>query len=270
MAVRQTNILMEQAKQAKRMNDAARARSLLSQAIKADPRNEEAWLLFADVAEKKEHAIYSLEQVLKLNPVNMEAVDRLDALKAPSTLPVTTAPSTPRSTPTAIRQTAPVQAVSSAPRAPERETVILEERMHGAVFMVPLLIAVIGIVFAIVMNKLLGQTYAIVALLGGAFFILSAVLELLRTSVRFATSRLTLTTKRIVIKRGLLSRSTFEVLLTKVEGIGVRQPLLGRLFGFGTITVTGTGGAHQVFRGLRDPQGFHKRAQEKIAEAQTR
>ena len=64
MTVPQSQIIIEQAKQAKSRNDLARARGLLSQVIKADPCNEEAWLVFADVAEKKEHAIYSLEQVL--------------------------------------------------------------------------------------------------------------------------------------------------------------------------------------------------------------
>jgi hypothetical protein len=72
------------------------------------------------------------------------------------------------------------------------------------------------------------------------------------------------TNKRIVIKRGLLSRSTFEVLLSKVEGIGVKRPLLGSLLGFGTIIVTGTGGARRVFTGLRAPEKFRERVQAEI------
>lgn len=267
MAVRQTDVLIEQAQQAKRMNDAARARSLLSQAIKSDPRNEEAWMLFADVADKKEHAIYSLEQVLKLNPVNMEALDRLNALKAPS-VPLVTTPPTLRSTSTIARQTVPVQAAPSAPRTAERETTIVEERMHGAVFMVPFLMAVVAIALNVFIGFLPG--WSSFGLLISVIFIVAAILEFLRASVRFATSRLTLTNKRIIIKRGLLDRHTFEVLLTKVEGIGVKQPLIGRMFGFGTIIVTGTGGAHQVFRGLRDPQGFRERVQQEIATMQAR
>jgi hypothetical protein len=264
MTVPQTQILVEQAKQAKNRNDPVRARSLLSQVIKADPRNEEAWLLFADVAEKKEHAIYSLEQVLKLNPVNMEALDRLNALK---TLNAPLAPTTP--TPATSPSTLD-RVVAAAPRASARETVILEERMHAAVFMAPLLIAMIGIAGGILIGSLSGYGMGAIGYLTILFFLFVAALELLRTSVRFATSHLTLTNKRIIIKRGFLSRSTFEVLLTKVEGIGVKQPLIGRMFGFGTIIVTGTGGAHQVFRGLRDPQEFRERVQEETAKVQAR
>jgi hypothetical protein len=139
MAVQQADVMIVQAKQAKSKNDVVRARSLLSQVIKTDPRNEEAWLLFADVAEKKEHAIYSLEQVLKLNPVNMEALDRLNALKAPPPAPVvpTSIPS-PQST---IERVA-----TTVPRAAAHETVILDERMHGAMFILPFLMALVGIV----------------------------------------------------------------------------------------------------------------------------
>jgi membrane protein YdbS with pleckstrin-like domain len=264
MAISSADALIDQAKHAKSRNDVVRARSILSQAIKADPRNEEAWLLFADVAEKKEHAIYSLEQVLKINPVNMKALDRLNALKnpiVPSAAPPTPTPATPPA-PTLDK------VATATPRASGRETVILEERMHAAVFLSPLLIAIIGIAAGIFIGSLRGLGMTSIGLLTCIFFVFVAILELLRVSVRFATTRLTLTSKRIIIKRGLLSRSTFEVLLTKVEGIGVRQPLFGRLFGFGTIIVTGTGGAHQIFRGLRDPQGFRGRVQEEIAAIQ--
>lgn len=87
MAIPQTQVALEQARLAKRAGNAAQARSLVSQIIKANPRDEDAWLLFAEVAEKPEHAIYSLEQVLRLNPVNMLAVERLHALKTPPSSP---------------------------------------------------------------------------------------------------------------------------------------------------------------------------------------
>jgi len=72
--------LLEQARQEA---NPARARALLSQAIKTDPKSEVAWLLFSEVAEKNEHAIYCLEQVLKINPENLLAAQQLQLLKAP-------------------------------------------------------------------------------------------------------------------------------------------------------------------------------------------
>lgn len=71
--------LLEQARQER---DPARARALLSKALKIDPRSEVAWLLFSEVAEKEEHAIYCLEQVLKLNPHNLLAAQQLEVLQS--------------------------------------------------------------------------------------------------------------------------------------------------------------------------------------------
>jgi ABC-type glycerol-3-phosphate transport system permease component len=263
MAVQQADVMIVQAKQAKSKNDVVRARSLLSQVIKTDPRNEEAWLLFADVAEKKEHAIYSLEQVLKLNPVNMEALDRLNALKAPPPAPVvpTSIPS-PQST---IERVA-----TTVPRAAAHETVILDERMHGAMFILPFLMALVGIVLSLFIGSLAGYGMDLIAGIAFLGFMLGALLELVRTTVRYFTGHLILTNKRIVIKRGLLNRQSYEILLRQVEGIGIRQPLLGRILGFGTIVVTGTGGARPHFSGLHDPQRFRERAQEEIALLQGR
>ena len=38
-----------------------------------------------------------------------------------------------------------------------------------------------------------------------------------------------------------------ELLLPKVEAIGVHQPLTGRLLGYGTLRLVGTGGTLEVF-----------------------
>jgi hypothetical protein len=47
-----------------------------------------------------------------------------------------------------------------------------------------------------------------------------------------------------------------------VETIGVQQGLLGRMLGYGDLIVTGTGGAREVFRRVRDPIGFRNHVQQ--------
>ena len=66
------------------------------------------------------------------------------------------------------------------------------------------------------------------------------------------------TDKRVLIKTGIVGRHTLETLLTKVENIGVEQSLWGRLFGFGTIYVTGTGSTKETFPGIDTPLEFRK------------
>lgn len=66
------------------------------------------------------------------------------------------------------------------------------------------------------------------------------------------------TDKRVLIKTGIVGRHTLETLLTKVENIGVEQSVWGRLFGFGTIYVTGTGSTKETFPGIDAPLEFRK------------
>ena len=67
------------------------------------------------------------------------------------------------------------------------------------------------------------------------------------------------TDKRVLIKTGIVGRHTLETLLTKVENIGVEQSLWGRVFGYGTIYVTGTGSTKETFLGIDAPLEFRKR-----------
>ena len=80
--------------------------------------------------------------------------------------------------------------------------------------------------------------------------------------VELMTSEFAVTTSRLIFKVGLISRYTTELLLAKVESIGVQQGLLGRLLNYGDLTVTGTGGAREVFRRVGDPIGFRNHVQQ--------
>src|SRR2546422_7700643 len=102
---------------------------------------------------------------------------------------------------------------------------------------------------------------------GWACFIL-ALLVGLAAHIRFTTSEFVVTDQRVLIKVGWLQRRSLETLLAKIEGIGVEQGLGGRLFGYGTIIVTGTGGTHERFTAIADPLEIRKQVQEQIATAQ--
>ena len=46
---------------------------------------------------------------------------------------------------------------------------------------------------------------------------------------------------RIIAKEGLIRRKTMELLLEKVESLQVDQSVFGRMFDFGTITISAAG-----------------------------
>jgi uncharacterized membrane protein YdbT with pleckstrin-like domain len=73
-----------------------------------------------------------------------------------------------------------------------------------------------------------------------------------------------LTDKRVIGKVGFLSRKSLEILLKKVEGLQVNQGLFGRIFDYGTIVVSGTGGSKTPFQGIAKPLYFRKHVQQQI------
>ena len=65
------------------------------------------------------------------------------------------------------------------------------------------------------------------------------------------------------LQGGVVGRYTMELLLGKVESIGVQQTLVGRVLNYGDLVVTGTGGARGGVHGrVRDPIGFRNHVQQ--------
>ena len=72
------------------------------------------------------------------------------------------------------------------------------------------------------------------------------------------TSEFAVTNRRVIIKVGLIARRTVEVNLAKVESVIVDQGVIGRVLGYGTIFVVGTGGTRERFEAIANPLGFRQ------------
>ncbi|MFN8311116.1 MAG: PH domain-containing protein [Chitinophagales bacterium] len=95
------------------------------------------------------------------------------------------------------------------------------------------------------------------------FFTLRALFTLfIAPALAKYSDEFAITNKRVVIKTGLISRKTFEMNLNKIESVNVDQSIMGRLLGFGTITIIGTGGTRESFPDINHPLEFRKRFQE--------
>ena len=71
-----------------------------------------------------------------------------------------------------------------------------------------------------------------------------------------------ITNRRVIIKTGLISRKTFEMNLSKIESVNVDQSILGRILGYGTIRIVGSGGTKEEFPNIMKPLEFRKKFQE--------
>lgn len=90
-------------------------------------------------------------------------------------------------------------------------------------------------------------------------------------AIRYFTTELAITNKRVFAKFGLISRSTIEINLQKIESIQVNQSILGRIFNFGSIIVSGAGNPQAPIPGISSPLEFRRvfiDTQENNAQAQ--
>jgi uncharacterized membrane protein YdbT with pleckstrin-like domain len=80
-----------------------------------------------------------------------------------------------------------------------------------------------------------------------------ALLVFLRAWIRRVTTEIVVTDRRVIHKRGVISRHTEEMNVSKVETVDVDQSLGARLLGYGTVTIRGTGGGWEPLRRVASP-----------------
>ncbi|MDB5802086.1 MAG: hypothetical protein JWL63_3025 [Rhodocyclales bacterium] len=76
--------------------------------------------------------------------------------------------------------------------------------------------------------------------------------------IRYKTTELAITNKRVIVKLGFIKRKTVEINLSKVESIQVDQGLWGRVFDFGSLVITGSGTSQAPLHAISDPMGFRR------------
>ena len=127
------------------------------------------------------------------------------------------------------------------------EQIVYQANLHWKIFWKSSLVVLVGI-FCLLVH----------AILAGAITGIGLALAL-RAFIDYKSSEFGVTTKRVIIKVGFLRRRTLELLLRQVEAISVEQSVLGRMLDFGSLTLTGTGGVHEVFHNISSPLEFRKR-----------
>jgi uncharacterized membrane protein YdbT with pleckstrin-like domain len=137
----------------------------------------------------------------------------------------------------------------------EGERVVYRTRLHWLVFIGPLLLCVVVLLpIAWFLYQGSWRDYAWVPLAVALGVLLAAFIK--RQSSDFAV-----TNKRVMMKVGVLSTRSVELLLNKVEAIAVNQSFAGRLFGYGDIVITGSGGTREAFSQIQGPLEFRRAVQ---------
>lgn len=67
------------------------------------------------------------------------------------------------------------------------------------------------------------------------------------------------TNKRVVLKTGIISRKTEEMKISSIETVEIIQGVTGRIFGFGTVKITGRGISDLMFKNIDDPMAVKRK-----------
>ena len=66
------------------------------------------------------------------------------------------------------------------------------------------------------------------------------------------------TNKRVIFKTGIISRKSEEMKLASIETVEIDQGVMGRMFNFGDVKITGRGISDLVFKGISDPMSVKR------------
>jgi len=155
------------------------------------------------------------------------------------------------------------------------ETLLYQTRHHWMVLIGPTLM---GLLFGVLAVGLLAESIAarngkgmaataspvgIEAMtVFGVFLLVVAIVTLAYGIAKRNATEMAVTNKRVLIKTGMASRRTLDLMLSRVESIGVEETVFGRMLGYGSVIVRGTGGTPEPFVMIAHPQEFRRAVQE--------
>ncbi len=122
--------------------------------------------------------------------------------------------------------------------------VVYQARLHWILFFGPIAFACFAMILGIEFVQLKEVSLLLL------FFALSWIVM---TWVSYHFSSLTIKNKQVILRTGMLVRNTTDIPLTKIETIDIRQSILGSIFRYGTLVITGTGGTRHMIAYLEKP-----------------
>lgn len=142
------------------------------------------------------------------------------------------------------------------------EDVIHKADVHWFIFVPGIIFLLLGIwLFSIDQETGTGPVFGLIAIIAATF-------SLAKAAITKVTTELAVTSKRVIAKVGLIRRNTVELNHSKVESFNVDQSILGRILGFGTLVVNGTGGGKTPIPTIESPLVFRREAMQAIDSAQ--
>jgi uncharacterized membrane protein YdbT with pleckstrin-like domain len=136
------------------------------------------------------------------------------------------------------------------------ETVTYATSLHWLVYLRAIVLLILAILCLIVSRSVTDGVAALVLEIVAVAFGLLALISGLGALIRRSTTELAVTDRRVIYKTGIFQRHSMEMNRSKVETVAVNQSILGRILGYGTVMVRGTGGSFEPIPFIGDPLAF--------------
>lgn len=150
------------------------------------------------------------------------------------------------------------------------ETIVYRGRIHWTALAPGLvtgaildLLACVFLVSAFVWHGPKGIFTIPLAIIAAIFAVAGSACVALWAIQRKATE-IAVTNRRVLVKTGIVTRNTKEILLSKVESVSIEESPAGLALHFGKVTIHGTGGTPEVFDPIADPNEFRRQIQSQI------
>lgn len=144
----------------------------------------------------------------------------------------------------------------------KKEKLIAECRLHWTVFALEGLFIVLLIAAGIA-----GSIYADGAIVVALPFLVAAVILFAHAYITYRTTYIAITETKIIGHMGFIKSKTMSTPLSKVQSIGLSNGLLGKIFGYHTVTVShaGTDRIDFIFHHMAKAEEFSEKVNEYIA-----
>jgi uncharacterized membrane protein YdbT with pleckstrin-like domain len=136
------------------------------------------------------------------------------------------------------------------------ETVTYATSLHWLVYLRAIVLVILAILCLIAAAAVDVPIAALALNLVAAVLGVLALVRGLDAVIRRSTTELAVTDRRVIYKTGIFQRHSMEMNRSKVETVGVNQSILGRILGYGTVVVRGTGGSFEPIPFIGDPLAF--------------
>jgi membrane protein YdbS with pleckstrin-like domain len=133
------------------------------------------------------------------------------------------------------------------------ETVKVVGRLHWSIYSRALVVLAVAVALLVLSERISDLDWQHYALMAAGVIGLLGILLLVGAWIRRRATEIVVTDRRVIFKRGLLSRHTVEMNVSKIETVDVEQGLSGRIWGYGTLMIRGTGAGFEPLEGVGSP-----------------